>query len=75
MITDESLSLLPGSPFVLTERLRSRHNEAVTMSNIQEFDLRGQLVPPNLVPLFFGLTIAGELIRKTCGRKRLADLR
>jgi hypothetical protein len=55
----------------VTESLRSRHNEAVTMSNVQEFDLWGLLVSPNLMPLFFGLTIARELIRKA-GRPKPA---
>ena len=35
---------------------------AVRMSNSQKFDLRGWLVPPILVPLFFGLLIAGSVI-------------
>ena len=57
MITDgEPAALVTVCAWHLsvTESLRSRHNEAVTMSNVQEFDLRERLVPPNLVPLFFG---------------------
>jgi hypothetical protein len=46
----------------VTESLRSRHNKAVSMSNIQKFDLREWFVPPVLVPLFFGLIIAGAVI-------------
>jgi hypothetical protein len=32
------------------------------MSEIQKFDLREWLVPPIMVPLFFGLIIAGIII-------------
>ena len=42
----------------VTESLRSRHS----MSDIQKFDLREWLVPPILLPLFFGLIIAGAII-------------
>jgi len=42
--------------------LRSRHNKAVSMSNVQKFDLREWLVPPILVPMFFGLIVAGAVI-------------
>jgi hypothetical protein len=49
----------------VTESLRSRHNEAVTMSNVQEFDLREWLVPPIVMSLFFSPTTDGALIRKT----------
>jgi hypothetical protein len=44
------------------ESLRSRHNKAV-MSDIQKFDLRECLVPPILLPLFFGLVVAGAVIQ------------
>ena len=68
MITEREPAI--GSPFCawhlsVTESLRSRHNEAVTMSNVQEFDLREWLVPPIVMPLFFSPTIDGALIRKT----------
>jgi hypothetical protein len=46
----------------VTESLRSRHDKAVDMSNIQKFDLREWLVPPILLPLLFGLVIAGAVI-------------
>jgi len=46
----------------VTESLRSRHNKAVGMSNIQKFDLREWLVPPILLPLLFGLIVAGAVI-------------
>mgnify|MGYP007073116262 CR=1 FL=1 len=46
----------------VTESLRSRHNKAVSMSNIQKFDLRAWLVPPILLPLLFGLVVAGAVI-------------
>jgi hypothetical protein len=46
----------------VTESSRSRHNEAVSMSNIQKFDLREWLVPPILLPLLFGLVVAGAVI-------------
>jgi hypothetical protein len=46
----------------VTESLRSCHNKAVSMSNIQKFDLREWLVPPILLPLLFGLIIAGAVI-------------
>lgn len=32
------------------------------MPNIQKFDLREWLVPPILLPLFFGVVIAGAVI-------------
>jgi hypothetical protein len=32
------------------------------MSNIQKFDLRAWLVPPILLPLLFGLVVAGAVI-------------
>jgi len=46
----------------VTESLCSRHNKAVSMSNIQKFDLRAWLVPPILLPLLFGLVVAGAVI-------------
>jgi hypothetical protein len=46
----------------VTESSRSRHNEAVSMSNTQKFDLREWLVPPILLPLLFGLVVAGAVI-------------
>ena len=46
----------------VTESLRSRHRRAVSMPEIQKFDLREWLVPPIMVPLFFGLIIAGIII-------------
>ena len=46
----------------VTESLRSRHTEAVDMSNIQKFDLREWLVPPILLPVIFGLVLAGAVI-------------
>jgi hypothetical protein len=44
------------------ESLRFRLNAAVTMSNTQKFDLREWLVPPILLPLLFGLVIAGAVV-------------
>ncbi len=32
------------------------------MSNIQKFDLREWLVPPILLPMMFGLVLAGAII-------------
>lgn len=32
------------------------------MSDIEKFDLGGWLVPPIMVPLFFGFIIAGAII-------------
>jgi hypothetical protein len=32
------------------------------MSDIEKFDLRKWLVPPIMVPLFFGLIIAGAIL-------------
>jgi hypothetical protein len=46
----------------VTESLHSRHNKAVSMSNIRKFDLRAWFVPPILMPLFFGLIVAGAVI-------------
>ena len=46
----------------VTESLRSRHNKAVNMPDIQKFDLREWLVPPILLPLVLGLVIAGAII-------------
>jgi hypothetical protein len=46
----------------VTESLRSRHRTAVSMSDIEKFDLREWLVAPVMVPLFFGLIIAGATI-------------
>lgn len=46
----------------VTESLRSRHNEAVSMPDIQKFDLREWLVPPILLPLLFGLVLAGAVV-------------
>ena len=46
----------------VTESLHSRHRKAVSMSEIQKFDLREWLVPPIMVPLFFCLIIAGIII-------------
>ena len=46
----------------VTESLRSRHRKAVSMSDIEKFDLREWLVPPIMAPLFFGLIIAGAII-------------
>jgi len=46
----------------VTESLRSRHNKAVDMSNIQKFVLREWLVPPILLPVMFGLVLAGAII-------------
>jgi len=46
----------------VTESLRSRRDEAVSMSNIQKFDLREWLVAPILRPLLFGLIVAGAVI-------------
>jgi hypothetical protein len=42
--------------------LRSRHNKAVSMSSVQKIDLREWLVPPILLPLLFGLVVAGAVI-------------
>lgn len=46
----------------VTESLCSRHNKAVDMSSIQKFDLREWLVPPILLPVFFGLVVAVAVI-------------
>jgi hypothetical protein len=46
----------------VTESLCSRQNKAVDMSNIQKFDLREWLVPPILLPMMFGLVLAGAII-------------
>ena len=46
----------------VTESLRSRHTKAVDMSSIQRFDLREWLIPPILLPVMFGLVIAGAVI-------------
>jgi hypothetical protein len=46
----------------VTESSRSRHNEAVSMPDIQKFDLREWLVPPILLPLLFGLVVAAAVI-------------
>jgi hypothetical protein len=42
--------------------LRSRHTKAVSMPDIQKFDLREWLVPPILLPLLFGLVVAAAVI-------------
>jgi hypothetical protein len=41
---------------------RSRRRKAVSMLDNEKFDLREWLVPPILLPLFFGLIIAGAII-------------
>jgi hypothetical protein len=46
----------------VTESSRSRHNQAVSMPNIQKFDPRAWLAPPILLPLLFGLVVAGGVI-------------
>jgi hypothetical protein len=46
----------------VTESLRSRHHKAVDMSDIQKFDLREWLVAPILLPVMFGLVLAGAVI-------------
>jgi hypothetical protein len=46
----------------VTESLRSRRDKAVDMSGIQKFDLREWLVPPILLPVMFGLVLAGAII-------------
>jgi hypothetical protein len=46
----------------VTESSRSRHSKAVSMPNIQKFDVRALLVPPILLPLLFGLVVAGAVI-------------
>jgi hypothetical protein len=50
-------------PLSVTESLGlPPEGKAVRVSDTQKFDLREWLVPPILVPLFFGLLIAGSVI-------------
>jgi hypothetical protein len=58
----ESLITVSARHLPVTESARSRHNEAVSMPDIQKFDLREWLVPPILLPLLFGLVVAGAVI-------------
>jgi hypothetical protein len=48
----------------VTESFRSRQRKGGQMSGVKKFDLREWLVAPIVVPLFFGLLIAGVILTR-----------